>query len=282
MIIDGKKVSQIILDDLALKIKDLKNNSLATPKLAAVLVGNNSASQVYVKNKIIACEKVGILSEEHILPENTTEHGLLDLIKKLNLDPTTTGILVQLPLPQHIDKNKIIDAILPSKDVDGFHPYNLGRLAAKNPLIHPCTPKGVMKLIEHYKIDVCGKNIVIIGSSVIVGTPMALELMMANATVTICNSKTCDLNNVTKNADIIISAAGVPKLIKKDHIKKDAIIFDIGINRLDDGKIVGDVDFDNIKDIASMITPVPGGVGPMTVAMLMENCYSLAIAASKI
>ena len=274
-IIDGKKVAQDILNDLSAKINSLKEKNLALPKLAAVLVGNNPGSEIYVKNKIKACEKVGILSEKYLLSAETAEDELLELINKLNFDNSVTAILVQLPLPEHIDKQKVIDAVSPSKDVDGFHPYNLGRLASRHPTIHPCTPKGIMRLIEHYNIETHGKHAVIVGSSVIVGRPIALELLMVNATVTICHSKTKNLAELTRQGDILISATGCAGLITAEHVKPGAAVFDIGISRDAKGLIHGDVESQDVSAVADYLTPVPGGVGPMTVAMLLTNCLEL-------
>ncbi len=283
-------MSATILDGKALatsyqnKIKEyiVTNNLENKINLAVILIGNDPASKIYVQNKQIACKNVSINAIEYFLPESINEQKLLDLIDELNKDRKIHGILLQLPLPKHLSQNetlsKILSSIHTNKDVDGFNPYNLGRLAQKFPTIRPCTPKGIMKLLEHYKISVAAKNVTIIGASNIVGRPLALEMLAAGATVTVCHKLTADLKQHCINADIICSAVGKPGLIKKDYIKTGAIVIDIGITRLPNGTICGDVDFDHIKEIASYITPVPGGVGPMTVAMLLENtleCYNL-------
>ena len=269
-IIDGKKVSSHIKDNIAAEVKILKNKTGKTPGLAVVLVGDDPASAVYVKNKNKTCKNIGFQSFEHILPENTSEDKLLNLINELNNDDQVNGILVQLPLPSHISSKKILVSIDPQKDVDGFHLENVGRLVSGNALFKPCTPAGIIKLLDEYKIEIEGKNAVIIGRSNIVGKPVSSLLLERNATVTICHSRTKDLPSITRSADILIAAIGKPNFVSLDMVKNNAVVIDVGINRLD-GKLVGDVDFASVSKQASLITPVPGGVGPMTIAMLMEN-----------
>mgnify|MGYP000350121979 FL=1 len=269
-IIDGKKVSSHIKDNIAAEVKILKNKTGKTPGLAVVLVGDDPASAVYVKNKNKTCKNIGFQSFEHILPENTSEDKLLNLINELNNDDQVNGILVQLPLPSHISSKTILVSINPQKDVDGFHLENVGRLVTGNALFKPCTPAGIIKLLDEYKIEIEGKNAVIIGRSNIVGKPVSFLLLERNATVTICHSRTKDLPSITRSADILIAAIGKPNFVSLDMVKNNAVVIDVGINRLD-GKLVGDVDFASVSKQASLITPVPGGVGPMTIAMLMEN-----------
>lgn len=269
-IIDGKKVSSHIKDNIAAEVKILKNKTGKTPGLAVVLVGDDPASAVYVKNKNKTCKNIGFQSFEHILPENTSEDKLLNLINELNNDDQVNGILVQLPLPSHISSKKILVSINPQKDVDGFHLENVGRLVTGNALFKPCTPAGIIKLLDEYKIEIEGKNAVIIGRSNIVGKPVSFLFLERNATVTICHSRTKDLPSITRSADILIAAIGKPNFVSLDMVKNNAVVIDVGINRLD-GKLVGDVDFTSVSKQASLITPVPGGVGPMTIAMLMEN-----------
>ena len=269
-IIDGKKVSSHIKDNIAAEVNILKNKTGKTPGLAVVLVGDDPASAVYVKNKNKTCKNIGFQSFEHILPENTSEDKLLNLINELNNDDQVNGILVQLPLPSHISSKKILVSINPQKDVDGFHLENVGRLVTGNALFKPCTPAGIIKLLDEYKIEIEGKNAVIIGRSNIVGKPVSFLLLERNATVTICHSRTKDLPSITRSADILIAAIGKPNFVSLDMVKNNAVVIDVGINRLD-GKLVGDVDFTSVSKQASLITPVPGGVGPMTIAMLMEN-----------
>ena len=269
-IIDGKKVSSHIKDNIAAEVKMLKNKTGKTPGLAVVLVGDDPASAVYVKNKNKTCKNIGFQSFEHILSENTSEDKLLNLINELNNDDQVNGILVQLPLPSHISSSKILVSINPQKDVDGFHLENVGRLVTGNALFKPCTPAGIIKLLDEYKIEIEGKNAVIIGRSNIVGKPVSFLLLERNATVTICHSRTKDLPSITRSADILIAAIGKPNFVSLDMVKNNAVVIDVGINRLD-GKLVGDVDFASVSNQASLITPVPGGVGPMTIAMLMEN-----------
>ena len=269
-IIDGKKVSSHIKDNIAAEVKILKNKTGKTPGLAVVLVGDDPASAVYVKNKNKTCKNIGFQSFEHILPENTSEDKLLNLINELNNDDQVNGILVQLPLPSHISSKTILVSINPQKDVDGFHLENVGRLVTGNALFKPCTPAGIIKLLDEYKIEIEGKNAVIIGRSNIVGKPVSFLLLERNATVTICHSRTKVLPSITRSADILIAAIGKPNFVSLDMVKNNAVVIDVGINRLD-GKLVGDVDFTSVSKQASLITPVPGGVGPMTIAMLMEN-----------
>jgi len=270
-IIDGKAIAQKLHEDIAKNVKRRVDAGLRAPGLAVVIVGQNPASQIYVKKKRETCEKVGMLSKHYDLPNDVSEAALLELIDKLNNDLVIDGILVQLPLPQHINPNKVLERIRPDKDVDGFHPYNLGCLAIGRPQLRPCTPKGVMTLLKSTDKKLEGINACIIGASNIVGKPMALELLMVNATVTVCHIFTKDIAPFIKQAELVIAAAGVPHLVKGEWIKEGAVVIDVGINRLPDGKIVGDVEYDVAKEKASWITPVPGGVGPMTVATLMEN-----------
>lgn len=274
-LIDGKKISAEIQSKIKLEVDELKQKGI-TPGLAVVLVGNNPASKVYVSMKQKACNNLGIYSEEHKLEENTPQEILVELIKKLNSDNKINGILVQLPLPNQIDANAVLETIAPEKDVDGFHPYNVGRLVAGTPTFVACTPYGVIKLLEYSKVDMAGKEAVVVGRSNIVGKPVAILLMQKNATVTICHSKTKDLPAVCRRADILIAAIGKPKMVTKEFVKKGAVVIDVGVNRLPDGTLCGDVDFNDVKDLTSMITPVPGGVGPMTITMLMRNTVKAA------
>ncbi|MBI5199619.1 MAG: bifunctional methylenetetrahydrofolate dehydrogenase/methenyltetrahydrofolate cyclohydrolase FolD [Nitrospirae bacterium] len=279
-ILDGKSISEEIKNTIKSEVVRLKEKGV-TPGLAVVLVGDNPASKVYVKNKQKACENVGIYSEEHKLPESTSQEELLSLVDRLNKDSKIHGILVQLPLPKHINSDTILKAINPSKDVDGFHPYNVGMLLIGEPVFIPCTPYGVMKMVEHSGISVEGKTAVVVGRSNIVGKPVALLLMQKNATVTICHSKTKDLAEVCKNADILIAAIGKPKMIRANMVKEGAVVIDVGINRLDDGSLVGDVDYEEVSKKAGWITPVPGGVGPMTITMLLNNTLEAARKSAK-
>lgn len=269
-ILDGKELAKKIRSDLKIEVEKLKEIGIL-PKLAVIMVGDNSSSEVYVKNKSKACINVGIDFEEFLLEESTTEEDLLELIKKLNFDKNINGILLQSPVPKHIDINKAFRTILPEKDVDGFNPWNVGNLVIGEDCFVSCTPYGVMKLLEEYNIELEGKNAVILGRSNIVGKPMVQCLLAKHATITVCHSRTKEIQNITKNADIIISAIGKPYFLKADMIKQGAVIIDVGINRLENGKIVGDVEFDSVSQKASYITPVPGGIGPMTVAMLLAN-----------
>lgn len=274
-IIDGKKLAQSVLDNIASEVQGLEARK---PTLAVILVGDHEASKIYIANKKLACSRVGIISKEYLLKNTTTEEELLALIQELNHDVNVDGILVQLPLPHHLSSKIVTDSILPNKDVDGFHPYNMGSLVLNKSQIHPCTPYGIMYLLNSLKIDYHGKNVVIVGRSNIVGRPMALEMLNAGATVTVCNSKTKHLDQVTSTADILIVAIGKPKFITEEYIKDGAIVVDVGITREDSGKLCGDVDFNNVFDKVSAITPVPGGVGPLTIAMLIANtlkCYYL-------
>ncbi len=270
-VISGKVLSEEILADIAINVESIKSSAKRVPCLAVVLVGEDPASQVYVRNKKNACIKVGVKSLEYILPAATTQDELLTLINELNQDDTVDGILVQLPLPKHFDSKIVIDTISPYKDVDGFHRYNMGALALKEPNICPCTPHGVMYMLDSLDIDYAGKHAVILGTSNIVGRPMALELINRGTTVTICNSKTKNTPDMVRQADIVVAAVGKPNLVKGDWIKDGAIVIDVGINRLDNGKLCGDIDYASAYDKASHITPVPGGVGPMTIAMLLKN-----------
>ena len=276
MIIDGNKIAQDIRNEVRQKTLELRQQRNITPGLAVVLVGDDPASQVYVGRKAKACAEVGFLSREYKLPAETEEKKLLKIIKKLNKDESVHGILVQLPLPGHISTENIIAAINPDKDVDGFHPYNVGGLVTGTPLFVPCTPRGIMELISRSGIDLTGKEAVVVGRSNIVGKPMAFLLLAQNATVTMCHSRTKDLPSVTRRADVLIAAIGKPRMIKADMVKEGAVIIDVGVNRLENGKLAGDVDFDEVAPRASYITPVPGGVGPMTIAMLMKNTLDAA------
>ena len=266
-IIDGKKIAEELKSAIALEVSGLNSK----PGLAVILVGDNAASKVYVNNKEKGCQEVGFNSVKINRDENTSEEELLQLIQDLNNDETIDGILVQLPLPNHIDTRKVIEAIDPTKDVDGFHKENMGRLLQNNPTLRPCTPRGVMTLLEKSNISPSGLDAVVIGASNIVGRPMAIELLNAGATVTICHSKTQDLPGKVKSADIVVAAVGIPRFVQADWLKKGSIVIDVGINRLETGELVGDVDFDQAKDVVNAITPVPGGVGPMTIATLLEN-----------
>ncbi len=275
-LIDGKALALSIREQIGKDVAQLMEQANVTPGLAAILVGDDPASAIYVKNKKTACGKAGIYADENKLPASTTQSELLALIDKMNADPKIHGILVQLPLPKHIDSKVILEAVSPEKDVDGFHPYNVGRLVAAEPVFVPCTPKGVMRMIESTGQPIEGKRAVIIGRSNIVGKPVALLLMHANATVTVCHSRTKDLPAVCREADIVVAAIGRAHFVTRDMIKDGAIVIDVGINRLEDGRLVGDVDFEAAKDQAGWITPVPGGVGPMTIAMLLQNTLESA------
>tara|TARA_Y100000310_G_scaffold201229_1_gene201308 strand:- start:5091 stop:5939 length:849 start_codon:yes stop_codon:yes gene_type:complete len=265
-IIDGKLLQGKILEGLKKKISKLKDK----PGIALVMVGEDAASQIYVNSKEKNCKKVGIYCERHNLPKNTKDMELLRLIDDLNQNQKIHGILVQMPLPKHIEEKLIVDAILPHKDVDGFTPVSLGNMMEGNPLIEPATPRGIMELIDSTKIDLKGKHVVVIGRSNIVGKPVALMLLARDATVTVCHSKTKNLGEITKTADVLVVACGKANMIKGDMVKEGAVVIDVGINRVN-GKVVGDVDFDSVKDVAGFITPVPGGVGPMTIAMMLDN-----------
>ena len=270
-IIDGKQIANQLLDDIKSNIDQRMKSGKRAPCLAVVLVGDDPASAIYVRNKQIACEKVGIVSQAHRLPSSISQDELFSLIQTLNQDPNTDGILVQSPLPHHIDETAILALIDPAKDVDGFHPYNIGLLAVRQPQLRSCTPYGVIKMLQTSGINLKGLDAVVVGVSNHVGRPMGLELLLAGCTVTSCHRHTKDLAGHVQRADLIVAAAGKPGLIKGDWIKPGAIVVDIGINRLPDGKLAGDVEFEVAKSRAAYITPVPGGVGPMTVATLMEN-----------
>lgn len=274
-ILDGKLVSQRIKNELKEKVADLKEKGVSVG-LAVVIVGDDPASRIYVNSKKKACEEIGIYSEEHALPKATSEQELLALVDKLNHDDKIDGILVQLPLPSHIDEKKIINAIDPKKDVDAFHPVNVGKIMIGDFDFLPCTPAGVMELIAESGIEITGKNCVVIGRSNIVGKPQAMLLLHKNGTVTICHSKTKNLKEIVKNADIVVAAVGVPQMVTGDMIKEGAVVIDVGMNRLENRKLVGDVNFEECEKKAAAITPVPGGVGPMTIAMLMKNTVKAA------
>ena len=269
-VIDGKTLAQNLRKNIANEVKQYSR----PPGLAVLLVGDDQASQVYVRNKSRACGEVGFYSDQIHKSANITEEELLSEVCRLNENPTIDGILVQLPLPSHIDSNKIIEAIIPEKDVDGFSSENVGKLSQNKPFISPCTPKGIMKMLASIKCDFRSKDCVIIGASNIVGRPMAMELLNAGATVQVCHKETKDITQKSKSADVIIAAAGVANLVKSDWVKEGAVIIDVGINRLEDGTLAGDVDFDDVKDKVSAISPVPGGVGPMTIAVLLENTWN--------
>ncbi len=274
-LLKGKEVSDRIKDELKDEVTKLKERGI-NPGLAVILVGEDPASKVYVANKKKACEYIGINSFEYKLPEKTTQDELISLIDKLNNDDTVSGILCQLPVPAHINDEAIINAIDPKKDVDAFHPVNVGKIMTGNYDFVPCTPAGVMELIKESGIDVTGKECVVVGRSNIVGKPMSMLLLHKNGTVTICHSKTVNLAEKTRNADILVAAVGIPKFITGDMIKPGAVVIDVGINRIAPKKLVGDVDFDAAEQVAGAITPVPGGVGPMTIAMLMKNTLKAA------
>jgi methylenetetrahydrofolate dehydrogenase (NADP+)/methenyltetrahydrofolate cyclohydrolase len=276
-VIDGKAIASEIRSEVRAATDRLAAKGLRRPGLAVVLVGDNPASQVYVRNKRLACDECGIVSKSHDLPQSTTETELRTLIEQLNADETVDGILVQVPLPDHIDERHIIEAIDPAKDVDGFHPFNVGRLMQRHPLIRPCTPYGVVRLLEKSGISAKGKHCVVVGASNIVGRPMALELLLSGATVTVCHRFTQGLEQFVAMADILIVAVGKPGIVRGEWIKPGAVVVDVGINRLPSGKLVGDVEFEVAKQRASHITPVPGGVGPMTVAILMKNTLESAL-----
>lgn len=275
IIIDGKTLAKKIRGNLKIECDKLKEMGI-NPKLAVIMVGDNPASKVYVRNKSRACDEVGVIYEEYLLEENTTQEELLNLIQKLNQDESVHGILLQSPIPSHLDINQAFKAITYQKDVDGFTPSSVGKLTIGEDTFVSCTPYGVMKMFEEYGIDLNGKDVVILGRSNIVGKPLIQCCLQKNATVTTCHSKTKNLKEHTKRADVVISAIGKPKFVTADMVKDGAVVIDIGINRGEDGKIVGDVDFENVEKKASYITPVPGGVGPMTIAMLMNNVIKAA------
>ncbi|MCD7727969.1 MAG: bifunctional methylenetetrahydrofolate dehydrogenase/methenyltetrahydrofolate cyclohydrolase FolD [Ruminococcus sp.] len=274
-IIDGKLISKAVKDDVARETAELKKSGI-TPGLAVIIVGENPASQIYVRNKQRACEEVGFESFKYELPEQTSQEELLELVNKLNKDDKVNGILCQLPLPGHIDESVVINNILPKKDVDAFHPENVGKIMIGDYSFLPCTPAGVMELIASTGVDIKGKECVVVGRSNIVGKPMAMLLLHKSGTVTICHSKTKDLKSECLRADILVAAVGVRKLITGDMVKEGAVLIDVGMNRDENGKLCGDIDFESCKDKASYITPVPGGVGPMTIAMLMRNTLTAA------
>ncbi len=277
-IIDGNKIAQDIRNEVRQRALELKEQQEIIPGLAVVLVGEDPASQVYVGRKAKACAEVGFISREYKLPAATDEEKLLKIIHKLNKDKSIHGILVQLPLPKHISTENVIAAIDPNKDVDGFHPYNVGGLVTGTPQFVPCTPRGIMEMLARTGIELAGKEAVVVGRSNIVGKPIALLLLAQNATVTMCHSKTKDLPTVTGRADVLIAAIGKPHMIKANMVKEGAVVIDVGVNRLENGKLAGDVAFDEVAAKASYITPVPGGVGPMTIAMLMQNTLDAALA----
>ncbi len=275
-IIDGKAISAIVREEIAQKVVEYNERTGLRPGLAVVIVGTDPASQVYVRNKKKACEQVGFNSWVYELPESTTQEELNALVDKLNADSLVHGILVQLPLPKHLDEEQVVLRIKPEKDVDAFHPYNVGRITIGNPRFLPCTPAGVMELLHRYNINVAGKECVVIGRSNIVGKPMALLLLAENGTVTVCHSKTRDLKEACKRADILVVAIGKADFVTADMVKEGAVVIDVGMNRNSEGKLTGDVDFDSVSKVASYITPVPGGVGPMTITMLLQNTLAAA------
>ncbi len=275
MIIDGKIISQKIKSEIKDEILNLNKIGI-TPGLAVILVGDDPSSQIYVNNKRKICKEVGIYSEEYTLPENTSQSEVIDLVKKLNNNSHINGILIQMPLPPHINAFEVTSAVSPLKDVDAFHPENIGKMISGNGLLIPCTPAGIIEMLNFEKIQIEGKNCVVIGRSDIVGKPMAYLLIQKNGTVTVCHSKTKNLKEICQKADIIISAVGNPNFLTSDMVKEGATVIDVGINRNKNGSICGDVDFETVKNVAQYITPVPGGVGPMTIAMLMKNTLTAA------
>ena len=276
VLLDGKILSAKIKEEVKVEVTKIVKEKNITPGLAVILVGNDAASATYVASKAKACKDAGIYSVVHEMPESITQEELLDTINMMNNNPKLDGILVQLPLPKHIDTTTVLEAINPLKDVDGFHPYNVGRMVSNLDSFLSATPFGVMRMFEEHNIELSGKDVVVIGSSDIVGKPMASLLINRKATVTVCNSRTKDLKSHTSKADIVIIAVGVPYLLKEDMVKDGAIVIDVGINRLDTGKLVGDADFEGLKNKCSFLTPVPGGVGPMTIAMLLKNTIKAA------
>ena len=275
-IIDGKAISAQIREEIAEKVKLYNEKTGLRPGLAVIIVGENPASQVYVRNKKKACEQVGFNSWVYEMPESTTQDELNALIDKLNGDPGVHGILVQLPLPKHLDEEEVILRIKPEKDVDAFHPYNVGRITIGDPQFLPCTPAGIMELLKRSNIEISGKECVVIGRSNIVGKPMALLLLAENGTVTVCHSRTKDLKGVCRRADILVVAIGRADFVTADMVKEGAVVIDVGMNRNAEGKLTGDVDFESVSEVASYITPVPGGVGPMTITMLLQNTLTAA------
>lgn len=276
VLLDGKILSAKIKEEVKVEVTQIVKEKNITPGLAVILVGNDAASATYVASKAKACKDAGIYSVVHEMPESITQEELLETINMMNNNPKLDGILVQLPLPKHIDTTTVLEAINPLKDVDGFHPYNVGRMVSNLDSFLPATPFGVMRMLEEHNIELSGKDVVVIGSSDIVGKPMASLLINKKATVTVCNSRTKDLKAHTSKADIVIIAVGVPYLLKEDMVKDGAVVIDVGINRLDTGKLVGDADFEGLKNKCSHLTPVPGGVGPMTIAMLLKNTIKAA------
>ena len=276
VLLDGKILSAKIKEEVKVEVTQIVKEKNITPGLAVILVGNDAASATYVASKAKACKDAGIYSVVHEMPESITQEELLETINMMNNNPKLDGILVQLPLPKHIDTTTVLEAINPLKDVDGFHPYNVGRMVSNLDSFLPATPFGVMRMFEEHNIELSGKDVVVIGSSDIVGKPMASLLINKKATVTVCNSRTKDLKSHTSKADIVIIAVGVPFLLKEDMVKDGAVVIDVGINRLDTGKLVGDADFEGLKNKCSHLTPVPGGVGPMTIAMLLKNTIKAA------
>lgn len=273
--IDGKEVSASVRNDITEKVKELSAKGV-TPGLAVIIVGNDPASRVYVNNKKKGCEHTGMNSFEYALPEETTTDELIALIEKLNGEKDVHGILCQLPVPEHIDEEKVLNAISPDKDVDAFHPVNCGKVMTGDYTFAPCTPAGMVEMLKYYNIPIAGKHCVIIGRSNIVGKPMAMLMLKENATVTVCHSRTQNLAEITKQADILVAAVGRPKFVTPDMVKDGAVVLDVGINRMEDGKLCGDVDFDAVCEKTSYITPVPGGVGPMTITMLLKNTLAAA------
>jgi methylenetetrahydrofolate dehydrogenase (NADP+)/methenyltetrahydrofolate cyclohydrolase len=276
VLLDGKILSAKIKEEVKVEVTQIVKEKNITPGLAVILVGNDAASATYVASKAKACKDAGIYSVVHEMPESITQEELLETINMMNNNPKLDGILVQLPLPKHIDTTTVLEAINPLKDVDGFHPYNVGRMVSNLDSFLSATPFGVMRMFEEHNIELSGKDVVVIGSSDIVGKPMASLLINKKATVTVCNSRTKDLKAHTSKADIVIIAVGVPYLLKEDMVKDGAVVIDVGINRLDTGKLVGDADFEGLKNKCSHLTPVPGGVGPMTIAMLLKNTIKAA------
>ena len=274
-LVDGKAIAAAYRAELALRVGRLADQGIV-PSLAVVIVGEDAASQVYVRNKALACEAIGMRSQVHALPADVTQLTLITFVRGLNADASVHGILVQLPLPKHIANRAVIESIDPAKDVDGFHYQNVGALVIGEPAFSPCTPWGVMKMLEHEEIAIEGRHAVVVGRSNIVGKPMALMLLHAGATVTICHSKTRDLGEITRQADILVAAVGKARMIRGDMVKPGAAVIDVGMNRLRDGRLAGDVDFESVARVASHLTPVPGGVGPMTIAMLLANTVKSA------
>ena len=278
---DGKEVSRCVRQRIKEECEVFRKETGVQPGLAVIIVGQDPASQIYVRNKELACEEVGFYSEKYALPEETTQQELMALIEKLNNDPKIHGILTQLPLPKHLDEQQVIDAISPAKDVDCFHPVNVGKVMIGNYDVLPCTPAGIMEILAHYEIDIKGKECVVIGRSNIVGKPMAMLLLHQHGTVTICHSRTQNLKEVCRRADILVAAVGKANFVTADMVKPGAVVVDVGMNRLPDKKLVGDVDYAQVEPVASYITPVPGGVGPMTITTLMLNTLHAAQAQQK-